>query len=71
MPKPGPRTSVVHQRLLAGLIETNEVSWSRKRWDDEAKDVVTSKVSHDLLRYPLAQNVSNTNVERAAKRWVK
>lgn len=70
-PKPGPRTNVLHQRLLAGLIETQPVSRSYKVWNDEKKDVEVVKDTFDGLRYPLAQNVSALNIERAAKGWVK
>ena len=70
MPK---RPNKLRQQLLAGLIETKPTSWSRKTisHDDDGKEVVTtSKVSHDALRYPLAQNVSDHNIEAAAKRWM-
>ena len=69
--KPVAKTNLVHQQLLAGLIETTEFSTTYKKWDEENKDVVTEKVKRLGLRSPLAQNISEENVERAAKRWIK
>lgn len=63
----------LRQQLLAGLIETKPSSWERKSLskDEEGKEVVSStKVTHDALRYPLAQNVSDDSVERTARRWL-
>lgn len=71
MPKPGPRTNLVHQQILAGLIETKPVSWDHKTWNDEEKSVEVTKEAREGLRQPLAQNVSALSVERAAKKWVK
>ena len=68
------KTNPLHLQLLAGLIETAPVSWTRKTLgkDKDGKEVVEStKVQHQALRSPLAQNVSALNVERAAAGWTK
>lgn len=67
------KNKAVQVRLLAGLTETQASSWDRKNLsrDKEGKEVLdTVKVTHTVVRYPLAQNVSEDNVERAAKRWL-
>jgi hypothetical protein len=65
------KANPLRQQALADLIETVPVSWTRKRIDPKTDDVVKTKVTHQGLRYPLAQNVSQVNVERAAKGWIK
>lgn len=70
MPK---RPNQLRQQLLSGLIETKPTSWSRKVLDkdEDGKEVVsTQKVTHDALRFPLAQNVSEESVERASRSWM-
>lgn len=70
MPK---KNNKLRQQLLAGLIETKPSSWERKSLsrDEDGKEVLESvKVTHDALRYPLAQNVSDDSVERTARRWL-
>jgi len=65
-----PKRSKMRQQLLGSLIETKPTSWDRKvlSKNAEGKEVVqTVKVTHTALRYPLAQNVSELNVNRAAK----
>jgi hypothetical protein len=60
-------------RVLDGLVATSASSWDRKSLskDDDGKEVVeTEKVTHTALRYPLAQNVSDYNVERFAHEWL-
>ena len=73
MPKPQPKANKLHQQILAGLIEVTPASWQQKSLskDESGKEVVvTSKVTHRVLRYPLAQNVSSLSVERAARKWI-
>ncbi|AQT28464.1 hypothetical protein KIP30_gp32 [Mycobacterium phage Pistachio] len=75
MPKPTKKANVLHQQLLAGLIETRATSWTRKRVDPDSPNprkpnIIETKVVGSELRYPLARNVSEFNVERAAKRWI-
>lgn len=73
MPKPQPKANLIHQQLLSGLIATKAVSWDRKTLskDKDGKEVVnTTKVTRQGLRFPLAQNVSEFNVNRAARAWV-
>ncbi|AHJ88719.1 hypothetical protein PBI_RHYNO_61 [Mycobacterium phage RhynO] len=60
-------------QLLSGLIETKPVTSTFKhlvKGEDGKETVVSRKVTRQGLRYPLAQNVSNENVELAAKRWI-
>ena len=67
------KANPLHQQLLAGLIETKAVSWDRKSLskDKDGKEVLnTTKVTRQGLRFPLAQNVSEDSIERAAKRWL-
>lgn len=62
------------RRIVGDLIQTVPASWTRKtlRKDEEGKEKVESvTVNYQALRYPLAQNVSEENVERAAWRWLK
>jgi len=70
MPK---RASKVRQQVVASLIETQPASWKRKVFkkdeDGELRDG-TVTVTREALRYPLAQNVSESNVEALAKRWL-
>jgi hypothetical protein len=73
MPK---STNKIRQEILAGLIETKPTSWNRKVWkkdeDDDGKLVEsTVKVNRDSLRFPLAQNISDSSVDALAKRWLK
>jgi len=68
------KTNPLHLQILGGLIETKAVSWDRKSLSKgkDGKEVVEStKVQHQALRSPLAQNVSALNVERAAAGWTK
>ncbi|AEJ94546.1 hypothetical protein FGG52_gp58 [Mycobacterium phage Backyardigan] len=72
MPKPTPKRNLVHQQLLSGLIETKPVSWARKTLakDNNGKEIVVKTTqTRQGLRFPLAQNVSNFNVDLAARRW--
>ncbi|AFQ97369.1 hypothetical protein FGG47_gp33 [Mycobacterium phage Rebeuca] len=67
------KVNPLRQKLLGSLIETKPVSWTQKTVakGPDGKEVVTEhKRTRQGLRYPLAQNVSNDNVERAAKRWI-
>lgn len=73
MPKPTPKANLIHQQLLAGLIATKPVTSTFKSLakDKDGKETVVSrKVTRQGLRYPLAQNVSEANVDLAAKRWI-
>jgi hypothetical protein len=68
MPKKNP--SPVSLALVGGLVETKAISWDRKtiKYDENGKEVILStRTSFEGLRYPLAQNVSELNVERASR----
>ena len=70
MPK---KANKLRQTLLAGLIETQKSSWSQKlitRDEDDKEKVMTVNHEHHQLRFPLAANVSEQSVERAAKSWL-
>lgn len=73
-PKPAAKANLNHQKILAALVETKPVSWTHKRIDPASADprkpeVISTKVTGTELRFPLARNVSEFNVERAARRW--
>lgn len=60
-------------QIVQGLLAVTPSSWSLKTLSktEEGKEVVeTTKVAFNALRYPLAENVSHDNVERAARRWL-
>lgn len=72
MAKPHKKANRLHQQLLGTLIETKPVSYTKKTLgkDKDGKEVVlNTQVTHDVLRFPLAQNISEQSVERAAQRW--
>lgn len=74
MAKPTRKQNRIRQEVLEGLIETRPVSWEKKDLakDEAGKEIVkTSKVQHQALRFPLAQNMSEDNVERLSRRWLK
>ena len=63
----------IYSKLLSGLVDRQESSWDRRTIsrDEEGKEVVeTERVTHYVVRYPLAHNVSEDSVERAARRWL-
>jgi hypothetical protein len=71
--KPQKKANLIRQQMVGGLIETKPASWERKTLakDEDGKEIVINKrVTHQALRYPLAQNISDENVERIAKRWL-
>jgi hypothetical protein len=70
------QSTVLHQQLLAALTATKPTSWTHYTIDPESPDqrkpnLIKTKVTGTELRFPLAQNVSEENVERAAARWAK
>lgn len=72
MAKPQKKANRVHQQALSALIETKPLSYTKKTLgkDVDGKEIVVNQtVTYESLRYPLAQNVSDENVERAARRW--
>lgn len=68
-PKPSARANLIHQLVLSGLVATKPTSWDHKRIDPVTGDVVKTKRAGTALANPLAGNVSEANVDRAAKRW--
>lgn len=70
MPK---RTNPLHQQILSGLLANKPASWARKTLVqvDGRDEVKKTTVTHQELRHPLAQNMSEESVERLAKRWIK
>lgn len=70
MPK---RPNPIRQRIVGDLIHTLPTSWTRKTLgkSGDGKEVIEeTKVKHLSLRFPLAQNVSDENVERIARRFL-
>ena len=74
LPSAMPRkANPLHQRLLGMLLETRKVSRTVKTLEptEGGKPVVAeTTVTREELKHPLAQNVSDLNVERAAARWM-
>lgn len=67
------KTNPIHQQALAGLVATKPVTTTFKklRKGADGKDtVIETKQTRQGLRFPLAQNVTEENVDRAAKRWI-
>jgi hypothetical protein len=74
MPKPVAKANLIHQQILGGLIATAPVSWTRKsltKDKDGKESVVKTRVTGTALRFPLAQNVSDFNINRMAERWAR
>lgn len=70
MPK---RPNALRQQLLAGLIETKPSSWKAKTLskDDDGNEIVeTTTITSQVLRHPLAHNMSEASVEALSKRWI-
>ena len=68
------KNNQLHQQLLAGLIATKPDVWNRKTLvdpSDPKSDVLKTPRTRMVLVHPLAQNVSELNVERASQRWVR
>lgn len=73
-PKPQGKSNLLHQKILADLIEEKPAGRVHKRIDPESTDskkpdVITTKMSGSELRYPLARNVSDLSINRSAERW--
>lgn len=68
MPK---RPNKISQEIVGALINTAPTSWKRKVWNEEKNTVDTVTVSQQTLKFPLAANVSDDNVERIASRLIK
>ncbi|UJD20901.1 hypothetical protein SEA_ZIMMER_63 [Mycobacterium phage Zimmer] len=70
MPK---RTNPIHQQILSALLATKPVKRTHKRFirDADGKEHEVFETSTvNVLRSPLAANVSDENIERAARRWI-
>ncbi|QDP45367.1 hypothetical protein SEA_SOILDRAGON_68 [Mycobacterium phage SoilDragon] len=75
MAKPTPKANRLHQQILGDLIATKPTVWAQKSIDPNSPDpkrpiVIERKHYGTELARPLARNVSEHNVERAAKRWI-
>jgi len=75
-PKPQGKANLLHQKILSDLIEEKPAGWVHKRIDPDSPDpkkpmVIETKVLASEIRFPLARNVSDENVNRAAERWAK
>ena len=63
----------IHQQVVGSLIDSKPANRTVKTLakDEDGKEIVKTKtVKATELRNPLAQNVSEHNVERLAKRWL-
>ena len=70
MPK---KNNAIHTKVVDGLVSISPSVWKKKDLvtDKDGKEqVVTTSITRSALRYPLAQNVSDDNVERLARRWL-
>lgn len=73
MPKRYDKQRLLRMQLLAGLIETRKSTWTQKviTKDEDGKEQVESvNHRHDPLRYPLAANIAEWNVERLSREWL-
>lgn len=71
MPK---NTNKIRQQILGALIDSKTANRTVKALvkDADGKEIFKeTKVKRQELRNPLAYNVSEENVERLAKRWLK
>ncbi|AGK85828.1 hypothetical protein Chy1_0061 [Mycobacterium phage Chy1] len=69
------KANPLHQQVLGALIKTRPTVWTHKAIDPESPDpkkprVIETKV-HGREVTGLARNVSEENVDRLAKRWIK
>lgn len=67
------KANPVHQQLLSGLIATKPTTRTHKvlERDGEGKEVISeTKIVGTTLAFPLANNVSEENVDRMARRWI-
>lgn len=67
-PKPTAKVNPIRQQVLAALIQTKPISWNHRTFDANG-DLVETKVLGTTLVNSLAGNVSDLNIDRAAKRW--
>lgn len=68
-PKPTARPNLNKQNLAAGLAELKQITRTHKEInpispDPKNPEVIETKVKVDALRYPLAGNVSQDNLDR-------
>jgi len=60
-------------QIVDGILDIVGSSWERKSIskDEDGKEIIVShRVARSVLRYPLAQNVSELTVERIAKNFL-
>lgn len=68
-------TTAIQAQILGNLLDTKPVSWTHKSIDPNSQDpnkpdIIETKVPGVELKFPLAKNVSNENVENLAERWI-
>ena len=69
MPK---KVNPIHTQILGSLIDAKPHKWEQRtfvRVDGVETLVMAPHVHGETLRWPLAQNVSDENVDRLAARW--
>lgn len=64
------KTNQLHQQILASLTDTKPSTWEQKLFDKD-DNLVKKKITNQELRKPLSRNVSEANIEIAAKRWMR
>lgn len=72
-PKPIAKANLVRQQILAGLVATRPTSWVHKKLIDKSdpkSKVTKTRVTHTELVNPLAQNMSDANLNILARRWL-
>lgn len=70
MPK---KANVIHQQILSGLLATKPANWVKKTLVkvDGKEEVAKTTVTRQEPRFGLARNVSDFNIDIAAKRWLQ
>jgi hypothetical protein len=68
------KSNKVRQQVLSNLIETKASTHTETKWrtnpDTDELEEVKVKRTRQVLRFPLAQNMSEESVEALAKRWI-
>lgn len=69
------KANPLHQQILGSLLETRTASWVHRAIDPKSENpkkpnLIETKMAGSELVYPLARNVSEASVERAARRWL-
>jgi hypothetical protein len=69
MPVPTAKTNLIHQQLLSGLVANKQTFRTETRGKKTNKGWTETEVQVAVAT--LAGNVTDLNVERAARRWAR